>query len=172
MQTTPLHKYFFAGAAAALALILFAWHNGYSAGFKTSAVPTQTAPPQLLSGATSVSGKIIDITDTVLTITAPDSTPVIRKVLTDPGTVFGLKVLKDQKTFQSDILAFDLKLKTAQINGTPVSPGEYPTPFTFKKIFLSDLRKGDMVTITATGAILSKGEFTAMSVIAQDRSTQ
>ena len=175
MQTASLKKYFFAGATASLALVLFAWHNGYMTGFRTSvttAATPQVTQSRLLSDTSSVRGRIADITGTTLTILAPDSTPVTRKVLTDQGTVFGYTAPKDPKTFQSDVLAFDLKLKTAQANGTTLAPREFPTPFTLEKLSLSDLRVGDTVTITAIDSILGKSEFVAMSVIVENRSSQ
>ena len=162
MDTTSLKKYFFAGAAASLAVIVVVWQVGYDTGAKSiSAQITQSQSPAEVK---SVVGKIVNISGATLTVITTASTGSVRDVTTDSNTVFERVIRKNPKTLQSDMLAFNKRIKTATTSDTPL---QFPLPFTFKKISLTDLRVGDIVVVTAAEDILTKSQFTATRVSVQ-----
>ncbi len=174
METTHYSKRFITALVVAdlSVLLFFIWYSGYIGGLQKSALTTQATQAQLLSSdAKSIFGKIIDISGTTLTMTSLEA-PSIREVTTDAATVFEQIAPKDQKVFQSEIITFDARKKTAEADGTPLLPSEYPSPFAFQKLSLSDLRVGDIVTVTATDTILSESTFTATRVSVQSSSAQ
>jgi len=135
---------------------------GYDAGVAS----VTTAKMQTPTDMESITGAIIDITDTTITLETlfPRTT---RTVITDSATVFERVVPKDQKTYQNEVNAFNVRIKTAGATGPLFSMNDFkdiPVPFTFVPITLADLDAGETVTITATGNILSKNQFTATRV--------
>ncbi|MEK7145090.1 MAG: hypothetical protein AAB794_04540 [Patescibacteria group bacterium] len=158
-----IQKYFFAGAAAALALVFVAWQIGYRTGLEST--PTiQATQAQLLSDGKSIFGKIIDISGATLTIATLDSALPIRKVIIDSETVLGRLVPKDQKVYQSEITDFNGKIDTEKSSTALL---QFPSPFASETISLTNLRVGDIVTVTAADTILLESTFTATRVSVQ-----
>ncbi len=161
---TSLRKYFFAGASAALALIFFIWHVGYTAGL-TRSLQTQGTQTSAQANSRSVIGKIIDITGTTLTLDTPGLEPTKREVRTDSETAFGRLVPKDQDIYQKEVETFRQQVQVTTESGGPFLGKNIPAPFLFEKISLTDLQVGSIVQVTAATDVLSRDRFTAVRVM-------
>jgi len=106
--SAPLKPYFFASAAAALALLFVAGHIGYTMG-RTG--PVSVKPPP---APKSTVGKIVSITGATITIRplAASSTLLVatQEIFTDAKTTFSqIQLGKDNRLASSTITLADLR---------------------------------------------------------------
>ncbi len=133
---------------------------GYEAGL--AAVIIETPQTQSATDIKSLTGKIADITGSTITIAVSGQNN--RVVTTNSKTVFERMVPKDPKVFQSEIIAFNAKIKTTQATGT--SPlKDYPVPFTLQQMSLVDFHLGETVRVTATENISSANQLVAARIL-------
>jgi len=105
--SAPLKPYFFASAAAALALLFVSGHMGYTLGRANSVAKLPPAPKATI-------GKIVSITGTTITIRPPvasSTTPVAtQEIFTDAKTTFSqIQFGKDNRLASSTITLADLR---------------------------------------------------------------
>lgn len=134
-----LKVYFFAGAAAALALLFFAWGVGYTTAIKSGANGVQTRA----NIASVVLGTVSGISGTQITLKTHSSDDM--RVMTNAATVFERVVEKDSKKLQSEQEAFDALPEALRASCAP------PESSSMRAISLADLKAGDSIAVITTG---------------------
>ncbi len=152
MNTQPLKNYFFAGAAAALAMTFFVWHVGYLAG-RTS---TQTTLAQTTPVMNGFMGTIVSINGTSIVLKTkmnPEDTSN-HEIITTSATTFDQIVPKDPLVYQDEFRAFNEE--TSDGTTTP------PLPYSLKKVSLTDLQSGNSIIVFGDTVA---GRFTASRIL-------
>lgn len=130
--------------------------------------------PQIPNEVTSISGKIEKINGQTITITANPisqnpfidiSFPQTRVVNVTSATQLTRIVPKDPATFQKEMTAFQNAIQEPRsATGTSQKSLNPPSSFVENNIKLSDIKIGNIVSITAASNILSVSNFSATKI--------
>lgn len=132
------------------------------------------APLQTLSlngRVDNVSGETITVDVNPITINpfAEGNFPAVRTVTVTDATVITRMGQKDPVVLQKEMAAFQKATQSGSVllpvgTGTALAAIVPPMPFSETAMALSDIKAGDMVTVTAASDILSVASFSATKI--------
>ena len=150
---------------------------GYAGGvvaLPTSHAPTNntavnTLTPSTPTSTLSLSGRVKSINGSVITMDANSLTPgsplaaggfsVSRAVTVTSDTKIIKEVPTDPAVFQQEMQAYAKRASSASTSTAPL-----PSPPTETSISLSDIKVGDVISVTASSNIMSAASFTATAI--------
>lgn len=164
MEKTPVK---FAVTLLFLALVGgVSWYSGYTQGLRVAGGPNGLTPlsPQEMR---SLNGFVESSQGTSIVIRIPQQNPdadsnlALRTVSFSPDTVITRFIERDPAVFKKEQDAFVAAQKNQPTDATPLNA---PSPFEEKKATAADIKKGDMVLVSASADIATMTAFEAVRV--------